>query len=44
LNLAKKNAPLERQAQAVANQMVSQKSQANPDMDASDLKKIKVKH
>jgi DNA-binding CsgD family transcriptional regulator len=41
LNLAKKNAPLERQAQAVANQVVSQKRQANPDMDASDLKKIK---
>jgi hypothetical protein len=41
LNLAKKNAPLERQAQAIANQTVSQKRQANPDMDASDLKKIK---
>lgn len=41
LNIAKKNAPLERQAQLLANQVVSQKRQANPDMDASDLKKIK---
>jgi hypothetical protein len=43
LNLAKKNAPLERQAQAVAEQIVSQKRQANPDMDASEVKKIKGK-
>jgi DNA-binding CsgD family transcriptional regulator len=41
LNIAKKNAPLERQAQALANQVVSQKRQANPNMAASDLKKIK---
>jgi hypothetical protein len=43
VNIAKKNAPLERQAQAVANQIVSQKRQANPDMDASEIKKIKGK-
>lgn len=41
LNLAKKNAPRERQAQLLANQVVSQKRQANPDMDSDDLKKIK---
>jgi DNA-binding NarL/FixJ family response regulator len=42
LNLAKKNAPLERQAQLLAGQVVAQKRQANPDMDASDIKKIKA--
>lgn len=41
LNLALKNAPLERQAQVLANTVVSQKRQANPDMDSDDLKKIK---
>jgi DNA-binding CsgD family transcriptional regulator len=41
LSLAKRNRPLERQAQILANAVVSQKKQANPDMDASDLKKIK---
>jgi hypothetical protein len=41
LNLALKNAPLERQAQVLASTWVSQKRQANPDMDASDVKKIK---
>jgi hypothetical protein len=41
LNLAKRNAPLERQAQLVANATVSQKRQANPDMDPADVKKIK---
>lgn len=41
LNLALKNRPLERQAQLLANTVVSQKRQANPNMDASDLKKIK---
>jgi hypothetical protein len=41
LNLAKKNAPRERQAQLLANQVVSQKRQANPDMDSDDLKKVK---
>lgn len=40
LNLALKNAPLERQAQVIANTVVSQKRQANPNMDAADRKKI----
>ncbi len=40
LNLALKNAPLERQAQAVANSIVSARRRANPDMDSDDLKKI----
>jgi hypothetical protein len=41
LNIALMNAPLERQAQTLANAVVSQKRQANPDMDAADVKKIK---
>ena len=41
LNIAKKNAPLERQAQLLANTIVSAKRQANPSMDADTLKKIK---
>jgi predicted nucleotidyltransferase len=41
LNIALKNAPLERQAQVLANSIVSAKRQDNPNMDASDLKKIK---
>lgn len=41
LNIALKNAPLERQAQVVANAWVAQKKRANPDMDGADLKKIK---
>jgi predicted transcriptional regulator len=41
LNIALKNAPLERQAQIVANSWVAQKRRANPDMDGADLKKIK---
>lgn len=41
LNIARKNAPLERQAQAIANSIVAQKRQARPDLDASDVKKIK---
>lgn len=41
LRIALRNAPLERQAQVLANAVVSQKRQANPDMDAADLKKIK---
>ena len=42
LNLALRNAPLERQAQVVANAVVSRKRAANPDMEPSDLKKIKA--
>ncbi len=41
LNLAKKNRPLERQAQALASAVVSQKRRANPDMDPADVKKIR---
>lgn len=40
LNAAEKNAPLERQAQLLANAIVRAKTDANPDMDASDRKKI----
>ena len=42
LNLAKKNAPLERQAQLLANAAVSQKRQANPHMEKEEVKKIKT--
>lgn len=41
LNIAKKNAPLERQSQLLANATVSQKRQANPHMEPEDVKKIK---
>lgn len=41
LNTAKKNRPLERQAQLFAEATVNSKRQANPDMDPADLKKIK---
>lgn len=41
LNIALRNAPLERQAQVVAGAIVSQKKQANPDMEPSELKKVK---
>lgn len=40
LNLAKKNAPLERQAQILANTTVKSKVAANPGMDKAELKKI----
>jgi hypothetical protein len=40
LNKAQKNRPLERQSQLIANAIVQAKRDANPDMDASDLKKI----
>jgi len=42
LNIALKNAPLERQAQILANAVVSTKRQANTDMDSADLKKVKA--
>lgn len=42
LNIALRNAPLERQAQVVANAVVSQKRAAQEDMSPSDLKKIKA--
>lgn len=41
LNVALKNAPRERQAQAVANSIVAQKKAANPHLEPSDLKKIR---
>jgi len=41
LNGADKNKPLERQAQLLANKIVTAKKQANPNMDAADVKKIK---
>lgn len=40
LVIAQRNAPLERQARIVANAQVRAKQDANPDMEASDLKKI----
>ena len=41
LNLAKRNRPLERQAQIFANANVRAKQKEYPDMDPADLKKIK---
>lgn len=41
LNIALRNAPLERQAQLLANTVVAQKMNANPHMDPADKKKIK---
>ncbi len=41
LNIALLNAPLERQAQLLANAVVASRKAANPDMDADDLKKVK---
>jgi len=42
LNLALRNSPLERQAQIIANTVVRQKIQANPDLEPSDIKKLKA--
>lgn len=41
LSIAESNAPLERQAQVVANAIVSQRRRANPDMDRDTEKKIR---
>jgi hypothetical protein len=41
LDLAQRNAPLERQAQALANANISARYNANPTMDKDTLKKIK---
>lgn len=41
LTLAFRNKPLERQAQLLANKVVSSKRKATPDMEPPDLKKIK---
>jgi len=40
LNVAQKNAPLERHAQSLANSWVAQKKAANPDLEPEDIKKI----
>lgn len=42
LDLAQRNRPLERQAQLVGNATFRLKRQANPDMDATERKKIKA--
>jgi hypothetical protein len=42
LNLALRNAPLERQAQVLANAVVTQKRQAHPDLDGAEIKKLKA--
>jgi hypothetical protein len=42
LRIAQMNAPRERQAQLLANTMISARRQANPDMDKDDLKKEKA--
>lgn len=41
LNVALKNAPKERRAQAIANGTVNAKKQSNPDMDKKELKKAR---
>jgi DNA-binding CsgD family transcriptional regulator len=41
LALAEMNAPRERQAQVIANTVVSQKRQAHPNMESADVRKIK---
>lgn len=41
LNEAEKNAPIERKAQIIANSKVKAIMEANPSMDADDIKKIK---
>lgn len=41
LNVAAKNAPKERRAQAIANSVVKAKMQSNPDMDKKEIKKAK---
>lgn len=43
LNVAQKNAPLERKAQLLANAIVKQKKQANPNMDKDSYKKEEQK-
>jgi hypothetical protein len=41
LNVALKNSPLERQAQLIANTVLSAKKQAHPEMSPDDIKKVK---
>lgn len=42
LRLARKNAPLERQAQIMTDAIVRQTRQANPNMDKADVKKVRT--
>lgn len=42
LNLALRNAPLERQAQVLGNRVYKQKLRDNPDMDETEKKKVKA--
>lgn len=42
LNVAKRNAPLERQAQLIANSIVNAKREATPGMDRDQLKKVRT--
>jgi hypothetical protein len=42
LNLALRNAPIERQAQILANTIVKIQKESNPDMDATSLRKVKA--
>ena len=41
LNIALKNSPLERQAQIIANAVVEQKKEANPEMDDAEERKLR---
>jgi DNA-binding CsgD family transcriptional regulator len=41
LNVALKNKPMERQAQLIGNAIVSAKRQSNPDLEPSELKRLK---
>lgn len=41
LNIAARNAPKERRAQAIANSVIKAKMQENPDMDKKEIKKAK---
>lgn len=41
LDAASRNAPKERRAQAIANSVVNAKTQANPDMDKKEIKKLR---
>jgi len=41
VRVAERNAPLERQAQAVARRMVAQRRSANPNMEKDELKKVR---
>jgi hypothetical protein len=42
LNLALRNSPLERQAQILANAIVRQKQESNPDMEPATLRRLKT--